>query len=702
MLVSSIKDKLPEKFFKTIEFEEFRPSQSKAIDKGLLESKNMLICSPTASGKTFVAELAGIKSIIETGGKMIYIVPLKSLATEKAEEFKKYEEIGIKTAVSIGDPESKDPWLANADIIVCTSEKFDSLLRHNISWLNKIKVAVFDEIHLINDSNRGPTLEVIITLLKTLLNKIQIIGLSATIGNPEELSDWLGGELIQDAWRPVKLIQGIYADDEINFEKKVIPVEKIKNDATLSLALDTINLGKQALIFCPTKKSAQSTAKKISNLIKSELNKELSFKIKAAAGVPTMQCEELSDCVRKGIAFHHSGLLSKQKKIVEENFKNNIIKIICCTPTLAMGVNLPAFRVIMKSLKRYGKRGMDWIPVLEYHQMTGRAGRPKFNDSHGEAISIAKDNSEFDYINESYLRGSAEDLTSKLGVEPILRSVILSLVASGFVIKEEKLIEFFSNTFYGSQFGNDFGFKIKILSALSDLEKFKFLKRTENSIIPTVVGKRVSELYIYPDAAFEIINNFEKMSNIFEDLPFLHSISSNLEMSPWLSLQKKDYEYIDISLSEIEDKLINPIPYQWDYEYDEFLRKTKTCFVLNEWINESNEKEIFENYNVAPGLMRDISNKCEWLLYGAAELAKVTGNLDKVSDITKLKIRIKNGIKSELLPLIRLKGIGRVRARRLFGSGLKSLQNLKSANIELLSDILGEKTAISVKKQLNL
>ncbi|MEK9789067.1 MAG: DEAD/DEAH box helicase, partial [Candidatus Woesearchaeota archaeon] len=355
MLVSSIKDKLPEKFFKTIEFEEFRPSQSKAIDRGLLESKNMLICSPTASGKTFVAELAGIKSIIETGGKMIYIVPLKSLATEKAEEFKKYEEIGIKTAVSIGDPESKDPWLANADIIVCTSEKFDSLLRHNISWLNKIKVAVFDEIHLINDSNRGPTLEVIITLLKTLLNKIQIIGLSATIGNPKELSDWLEGELIQDSWRPVKLIQGIYADEEINFEKKVIPVEKIKNDATLSLALDTINLGKQALIFCPTKKSAQSTAKKISNLIKSELNKDLSSKIKSAAGVPTMQCEELGDCVSKGIAFHHSGLLSKQKKIVEENFKNNIIKIICCTPTLAMGVNLPAFRVIMKSLKRYGK-----------------------------------------------------------------------------------------------------------------------------------------------------------------------------------------------------------------------------------------------------------------------------------------------------------------------------------------------------------
>ena len=110
MKVSSVRSKLPQKFFDMIEFDKFRPSQSKAIDKGLFDNKNMLICSPTASGKTFVAELAGIKKIIETGGKMIYIVPLKSLATEKAEEFKKYEEIGIKTSVSTGDPESSEPW----------------------------------------------------------------------------------------------------------------------------------------------------------------------------------------------------------------------------------------------------------------------------------------------------------------------------------------------------------------------------------------------------------------------------------------------------------------------------------------------------------------------------------------------------------------------------------------------------------------
>ena len=147
--------------------------------------------------------------------------------------------------------------------------------------------------------------------------------------------------------------------------------------------------------------------------------------------------------------------------------------------------------------------------------------------------------------------------------------------------------------------------------------------------------------------------------------------------------------------------MISPAPYHWEYEYELFLKKTKTCFVINEWINEINEKEIFEQYNVAPGLMRDISSRCEWLIYGAAELAKVTGNLDKVNDISKLRIRIKNGVKAELLPLIRLKGIGRVRARRLYASGYSSIVKLKKADIEKLSDILGQKTAISVKKQVN-
>ncbi len=195
-----------------------RPAQDKAIDAGLLEGKNLLVCTPTASGKTLVAELAMLKGIVEEGGKAVYIVPLKALATEKSREFKRKWGHLAKVALSIGDTDSAENYLADYDLVVVTSEKLDSLLRHRASWISKVKVLVIDEIHLLNDSSRGPTLEVLITLLRQSLPKLQVIGLSATIGNPAELADWLDAELVLDDWRPVKLYKGIYHQGKISFE----------------------------------------------------------------------------------------------------------------------------------------------------------------------------------------------------------------------------------------------------------------------------------------------------------------------------------------------------------------------------------------------------------------------------------------------------------------------------------------------------
>ena len=703
MLVSKIKSKLPEKFFESLEFKKFRPSQEKAIKSGLLEGKNMLVCSPTASGKTFVAELAGIKRILEDGGKMVYIVPLKSLASEKAGEFKeKYSDFGIQTALSIGDPDSSEGWLAKYDIIVCTSEKFDSLLRHNISWLKDITTVVFDEIHLLNDSKRGPTLEIIITLLKRVLKNAQIIGLSATIGNPDELAAWLDAELVQDKWRPVELHQGIFYDDGLKFlkfkdDKSIV---KTVSDSALNVAIDTIKLGKQALVFCPTKRSAESTAEKIGNLIQEEINAKLSHKILGSASSATRQCIRLSNCVKRGTAFHHSGLVSKQKKLVEDGFREDKIKIICCTPPLAMGVNLPAFRVIMKSLKRFTGRGMSWIPVLEYHQMTGRAGRPTFGDEFGEAITLAGSEKEFEFIKEKYVEGDSEEITSKLSVEPVLRSAILSLVASGFVIEIEELIDFFKKTFYGQQFGDDFGFRIKIEAAVDSLVEFGFIKKLEDKLLPTRIGRRVSELYIYPDAAFDLIEGLNELDTDFDNIALLHLIASNWEMYPWTNIQKKDYDWLENSIDEILPKIVGDPPKEWDWTYSEFLKKSKTCFLMNEWIHESNEDYILDEYNVPPGEIRNVVSKADWLLYGASELCKLTDNLKKVNQINKVKLRIKNGIKSELIPLVKLRGIGRVRARRLYGAGFKNVLKLRTAKLDELSRILGKATAKKVKEQI--
>jgi len=161
-------------------------------------------------------------------------------------------------------------------------------------------------------------------------------------------------------------------------------------DQTVSLALKTITEGKQALVFASSKLSAEKTAEEISLEISGgERLSELRKDILSVGSTPTTQCKKLANCVEKGIAFHHAGLLAGQRELIEENFRSGKIKVICATPTLAMGVSTPAFRVIVKSLKRYNdKRGMmDWISNMECHQMMGRAGRPEFNES-GEAILI--------------------------------------------------------------------------------------------------------------------------------------------------------------------------------------------------------------------------------------------------------------------------------------------------------------------------
>jgi len=186
-----------------------RPAQEKALNAGLLDRKNLLICTPTASGKTLVAEI-----VFNNNKKSIYIVPLIALASEKYKSFKK-KYPHLKIALSIGDLDRADPYLSEYDVIVCTAEKLDSLLRHKVSWIHEVDCVIIDEIHLLNDVSRGPTLELLITLLKRL--KIQLIGLSATIGNSKELAEWLNAELIIDTWRPVTLHKGVYYDGLIEY-----------------------------------------------------------------------------------------------------------------------------------------------------------------------------------------------------------------------------------------------------------------------------------------------------------------------------------------------------------------------------------------------------------------------------------------------------------------------------------------------------
>jgi len=221
MKLEAIKKDIPEKIYEILsrQIAELRPSQEKSIKAGLLKNKNLLVCTPTASGKTLVSELAFTKNILEQKSKAIYIVPLKALANEKYKDFKKRYDGLFNIALSIGDLDSTDPYLTNYDLIICTAEKLDSLIRHHTPWLSQVKTVIVDEVHLMNDMGRGPTLEILITILRQLLPNMQMICLSATIGNPKELAKWLKAELVIDDWRPVKLRKGTYLNGEIEFHE---------------------------------------------------------------------------------------------------------------------------------------------------------------------------------------------------------------------------------------------------------------------------------------------------------------------------------------------------------------------------------------------------------------------------------------------------------------------------------------------------
>ena len=218
MQLKEIEARIPPRLFSILsdKIESLRPAQEKAVNAGLLDGKNMLVCTPTASGKTLIAELAAMKRILEKKGKAVYIVPLKALASEKQRDFKgRYGET-CKIAMSIGDIDKNDSYLADYDLIITTSEKLDSLIRHHARWINEVATIIIDEVHLLNDPHRGPTLEILITMLRQLVNA-QIIALSATIGNPKELAEWLGAVLVQDDWRPVELRKGIYVNGKVKF-----------------------------------------------------------------------------------------------------------------------------------------------------------------------------------------------------------------------------------------------------------------------------------------------------------------------------------------------------------------------------------------------------------------------------------------------------------------------------------------------------
>ncbi len=650
------------------------PPQEEAVRKGLFERKNMVIAIPTASGKTLIAELAMIHEAL-MGGKCLYIVPLRALANEKFEEFKKWEKIGVEVGIATGDYDSKDEWLSGKDIVVATAEKADSLLRNDAGWIREVTCLVVDEIHLIDSPDRGAVLEVLIAKMRSLNPDLRIIALSATVPNAEEMAEWLDAEIVKSDWRPVPLYEGIFVEGRVELYSGGFKTVEFVGMELEDLVEDCLKKKGQVLVFDSTRRNAEKTALKLSEITERFVDSELEDVAKSVIEENDGEMsKKLYECVLRGCAFHHAGLLPSQRNAIEKAFREGRIKVLCATPTLSAGVNLPARRVIIKSYRRFDGYSRP-IKVMEFKQMAGRAGRPGM-DERGEAIVLVKSEREGEEVVRRYVFGDVERVRSKLGAENHVRFHVLSLVAEGFAKSLRDIEDFFSKTFFYHQNGTF----PSVERVLVQLESWGMVEFDYEHVSPTDFGRLVSKLYIDPLTGHVFAENLDNDLSEFE---LLHLIS-----------KAPDMERIYVKKSDawlIEEATEKGIPLD-----DWSLRVLKTALCLKDWINEVDENAICSKYGIAPGDLRRIVETAEWLSHSLSKIAEFYG----IKGLDKLVLRVRHGVKEELLDLVELRGIGRVRARKLFRAGIKSKEDL-IRNRDRLPSILGKKIAENVISQLS-
>ncbi len=664
--------------------EQLYPPQTEAVERGVTEGENLVAAVPTASGKTLIAALAMLASV-KRGGKALYIVPLRALASEKEDEFAEFEAYGLDVGVSTGNYESDGGWLADKDIVVATSEKVDSLVRNDAPWLDDLSCVVADEVHLVDDDERGPTLEVTLAKLRSLNPHLQLVALSATIGNADELAEWLDAALVDTDWRPIELRKGVHYGDAAHLEdgnQQPVPVRS-NEDQPAAIVRDTLADDGSTLVFVNSRRNAEAAARRLATTTDEFLTGEeedrladIADRIRDVSDTDTS--EDLAEAVERGAAFHHAGLTRQHRTLVEEAFRDRLLKVVSATPTLAAGVNTPSRRVVVRDWRRYDGSvgGMQPLSVLEVHQMMGRAGRPG-RDPYGEAFLLAKSHDELDELFERYVWAEPEPVRSKLAAEPALRTHILATVSSGFARSREGLLEFLEGTLYAEQTTARDRLETVTDEVIDYLEMNDFLERDGETLEATGIGHTVSRLYLDPMSAAEILDGLRDAQHPTA-LGLYHLVSRTPDMYE-LYLRSGDEEEYTMAAYERESELLGRAPSEFEERFEDWLSALKTAKLLEDWASETDEERLTDRYDVGPGDIRGKVDTAQWLL-GAAESLSSERNLGVGNAVREARMRVEHGVRSELVDLAGVRSVGRKRARRLYAAGIETRAQLREAD----------------------
>ncbi|MDG6965799.1 MAG: DEAD/DEAH box helicase [Nitrososphaerota archaeon] len=662
------------------------------------------------SGKTLLALMSAYLRTKVERKKVVYLAPLRALASEKYSEFSELTKFGIRTAISTGDYDSSGESLGRADIIVLTNERFDSVMRHRVSWVNSVGLFVADEVHLAGNDRRGPTLEMILTKVIHLGLNAQLLALSATISNAKSIAEWLHAVPVELDWRPVPLKEGVYDYGRVVFSGgEEIQIPRSTYGSPIDVAMDTVKGGGQALIFASTRRRAVSLATRAAEVTQSRLTPEEKKATSEASrrilgsGEETSLGRLLAEVVAKGSAFHHAGLEPEHRRIVEEYYRARAIKLLAATPTLAAGVNLPARRVVIADMTRYDaeRGGNAEISVLEYRQMAGRAGRPQYDD-HGETVMVPPPSQPAADFLEHYTKEPPEPIKSRLSNEAAMRSHTLATIATGRGLSKGDLDSLFRETLLARQAGQA---EVSRLTekALGYLLSERLLESHGGLFYATDFGTRVSVLYVDPVTAV-MFRNAVKRAEPGRDYTagLLHLVASAPDFEPKFPLRSKDYEDAMAFMEEHAAEMLERHTTKEFSDYDRALQDVRSVMALHGWIDEWREEQLLSRLGVEPGDMHRAVDNADWLLHALGELCKLFKMPDMVRQADLLRRRVASGVGEELVELTALSGVGRVRARALYSAGFRTLEDLKEAPAEKLAmvDKVGASAARKIKEQV--
>lgn len=665
---------------------EFNPAQKAVIESGYLEDKsNYIISIPTASGKTVLGILPALKTILN-GGKAIYAAPLLSIQNEKVKEFKAFKEHGIKVG--------KHP--SNSDLSVMVFESFDALTRFSWNVLREVDTLIIDEFHMIGEYSRGPTLESAITRAKIINPSLRIIALSATLKNIDEIEQWLDGKTVEHNYRPVPLNKEVLDAEMFN--------TKNKNDVIVKIVEKAIEDNSQALSFVSTRRFTESLATYVAKKIDKKTTKEQKQKFKQVAdkllevpkkkgSLPTTTCLKLAEAAEKGVVFHHAGLFNEQKEIIEDEFRKGNILMITATPSLMYGVNLPSKYVVIRDHTRWTSNGPASIPVFDYEQMSGRAGRPQYDDV-GYSYLVAKTMDEAFDLETRYVNGEIELTNSKLiDNKDAIYKQIIAQIASSLSKNLDDLNDFFGKTLYGFQMKNNPSMSMfaqdslnwELESALEFLLQNGIIRATPEGLKTTDFGNLIAKSNYAVETGVKIkeyVSTMEKLN----PAEMIYALAETPDL-PLISFKGRK------SKDPVRDKLSECGLFAVDIGNPE-----ATAVSLIEWIDERNEYEIENAYNVYSASTRRSAYEASRLVKFAKNTLEVLGNYSNLKDMDYLSARLYYGVKEDIIPLVvGVKRLGRKRARLLmktFGDNLSEASEKELQKVEGIGPKLAGKVKI--------